>query len=226
MGDIKVISNQNLDPVYGLDWTKTGNGTVIGIVQETKSNDILAAGLITQSGLEFNLRSQKRQSPWAGKIVLNQVVVTRDIYCNCDRDMVLLEVEKSEQCESRLLSRYEDRNTGEIQNCPRCDRNRCQILAVAQDQETGEVQMAGMMNQGALSKTLQTGKATFWSKNDKRIWTKGETFGNYLSVIKVMIDHQSCSVLLITNANAPVCHTGAMTCFRKIDGSMREYVKE
>lgn len=215
----------NLDPVYGLDWTKMGGGSVIHIIQDKRCGDIVASGLVTPNGLESILKSQRQHSAWAGNLILGQPVVTREILCDCDSDTLLIMVERFGSNKAPLKSRYQSGSLQELRCNSRCDRDRCQILTVTQDAETREVQMVGVMSQEGVSKTIQTGLATFWSRSRKELWTKGEVSSNFLKVQKVMIDHQSCSVVLVTNPVGPVCHTGAITCFREPNGNLREYKK-
>ena len=57
------------------------------------------------------------------------------------------------------------------------------VPAVIQDAETKNVLMLGFMNREAYDKTLETGKVTFFSRSKNRLWTKGETSGNFLHVV-------------------------------------------
>lgn len=215
----------NLDPVYGLDWTKMGGGTVIGVIQDTRCDGIIASGLITPNGLEINLKSQRQGSAWTGNLILGQRVVTKEIFSDCDKDTLLIRIERFGSSEMPLKSRYQPGSLEQLRCCPKCNHDRCQILAVTQDAKTGQVQMVGVMSQEAVSKTIQTGLATFWSRSRNELWTKGEVSSNFLNVQEVIIDHQSCSVILVTSPVGPVCHTGARTCFMEPDGSMRQYRK-
>ena len=87
------------------------------------------------------------------------------------------------------------------------------IPAVVQDALTGEVLMVGFMNEAALARTRETGKVTFYSRTRKTLWTKGETSGNYLEVVKIIVDCDQDTLLVISRPHGPVCHTGAQTCF-------------
>ena len=90
------------------------------------------------------------------------------------------------------------------------------IPAVIQDAETSEVLMVGFMNDVALAETRRTGYATFFSRSRNQLWTKGETSGNRLQVVELLVDCDDDTVLLkVTCLGAGnVCHTGARTCFR------------
>lgn len=89
------------------------------------------------------------------------------------------------------------------------------VPAVIQDVETLEVLMLGFMNEDALKKTLADGKVTFFSRAKNRLWQKGETSGNFLTVIDIKIDCDNDSVLILTKPRGPTCHTGEVSCFGK-----------
>ena len=89
------------------------------------------------------------------------------------------------------------------------------IPAVIQDAESNEVLMVGFMNAAALSHTLATGYATFFSRSRQSLWTKGETSGNKLEVIEIKSDCDDDTVLVRVRrlGDGNVCHTGRRTCF-------------
>lgn len=87
------------------------------------------------------------------------------------------------------------------------------VPAVIQDDQTGKVLMLGYMNQDALSKTLVEGKVTFFSRSKSRLWTKGETSGNFLLVREVLADCDQDTLLIKVKPVGPACHTGSDTCF-------------
>ncbi|MGM9759635.1 MAG: bifunctional phosphoribosyl-AMP cyclohydrolase/phosphoribosyl-ATP diphosphatase HisIE [Parabacteroides sp.] len=87
------------------------------------------------------------------------------------------------------------------------------IPAIVQDNDTHKVLMLGFMNEEAYEKTMQTGKVTFFSRTRNCIWTKGETSGNFLKVISVLVDCDNDTLLIKAQPAGPVCHTGADTCF-------------
>ena len=87
------------------------------------------------------------------------------------------------------------------------------VVAVAQDHLTGEVRMVAWMNQQALDRTLETGRATFYSRSRQKLWEKGETSGNYLKVHRVRSDCDGDTLLLEVEPVGPSCHTGARNCF-------------
>ena len=89
------------------------------------------------------------------------------------------------------------------------------VPAVIQDGTTGEVLMVGFMNHEALQRTRETGFATFFSRSRQSLWTKGETSGNRLAVIEMLIDCDEDTLLLKVNplGDGNVCHTGQRSCF-------------
>lgn len=89
----------------------------------------------------------------------------------------------------------------------------CLIPVVIQDNTTLQVLMVGFMNEEALEKTLKEGRVTFFSRSKNRLWTKGETSGNYLSVKEIKADCDNDSILIMVDPAGPVCHTGSKSCF-------------
>ena len=89
------------------------------------------------------------------------------------------------------------------------------VPAVIQDAVTNKVLMLGFMNREAYDKTVQTGLVTFWSRTRNCLWTKGETSGNVLRVVKILNDCDNDTLLVKVNPAGPVCHTGADTCWNE-----------
>ena len=89
------------------------------------------------------------------------------------------------------------------------------IPAVIQDAATSEVLMVGFMNETALADTRRTGYATFFSRTRNKLWMKGETSGNKLEVVEILVDCDEDTVLLKVKrlGDGNVCHTGERTCF-------------
>lgn len=87
--------------------------------------------------------------------------------------------------------------------------------AVVQDPTTRKVLMVGFMNAEALEMTRQTGKVTFFSRSKNRLWTKGETSGNFLMMKELLEDCDNDTVLVLAEPIGPTCHTGADTCFQE-----------
>jgi phosphoribosyl-AMP cyclohydrolase / phosphoribosyl-ATP pyrophosphohydrolase len=84
---------------------------------------------------------------------------------------------------------------------------------VIQDINTLQVLMVGYMNDEALRKTIDEKKVTFFSRSKNRLWTKGETSGNFLFVEEIQTDCDSDSILIKVRPAGPVCHTGSTSCF-------------
>lgn len=103
------------------------------------------------------------------------------------------------------------------------------IPAVAQDYISGRILMLAYMNEESLRLTLETGKATFFSRSRQCLWVKGEHSGNILWVKDVLVDCDEDALIIKVDPAGPACHTGEDTCFyRKMeqDGSLSDYKRE
>ncbi|MEL6254844.1 MAG: bifunctional phosphoribosyl-AMP cyclohydrolase/phosphoribosyl-ATP diphosphatase HisIE [Bacteroidota bacterium] len=87
------------------------------------------------------------------------------------------------------------------------------VPAIIQDVYTKKVLMLGYMNEKAFEKTKKEGKVTFFSRSKERLWTKGETSGNFLMVEDIKVDCDKDTLLIQARPLGPVCHTGSDTCF-------------
>jgi phosphoribosyl-AMP cyclohydrolase / phosphoribosyl-ATP pyrophosphohydrolase len=87
------------------------------------------------------------------------------------------------------------------------------ITAVVQDRLTGEVRMVAWMNQEAVRLTLESGRATFFSRSRQRLWQKGEESGHVLVVSDVSADCDRDTLLISVDPVGPSCHTGQQNCF-------------
>ena len=87
------------------------------------------------------------------------------------------------------------------------------VPAIIQDETTMQVLMLGYMNEEALSKTQKENRVTFFSRSKNRLWTKGETSGNYFDVTEIIQDCDSDTLLIKVKPKGPACHTGAKACF-------------
>jgi phosphoribosyl-ATP pyrophosphohydrolase/phosphoribosyl-AMP cyclohydrolase len=87
------------------------------------------------------------------------------------------------------------------------------LPAIIQDAATGTVLMQGFMNQEALKATLESGKATFFSRSKQRLWMKGESSNNTLDVKQVLADCDKDCLLIAANPNGPTCHLNTTSCF-------------
>ena len=91
------------------------------------------------------------------------------------------------------------------------------LPAVIQDDQTGRVLMLGYMNAEAYERTRAENVVTFFSRSKNRLWTKGETSGNFLHVRQILPDCDGDTVLIKATPDGPTCHTGADTCFEEAD---------
>lgn len=87
------------------------------------------------------------------------------------------------------------------------------VPVIIQDNKTLMVLMLGYMNEEALIKTREEKRVTFFSRSKNRLWTKGETSGNYLRVDKITADCDNDTLLINVTPAGPVCHTGSTSCF-------------
>ena len=88
------------------------------------------------------------------------------------------------------------------------------VPVIVQDDETGEVLMLAYMNREAWLKTLETGKATYWSRSRNELWVKGETSGHVQLVKEILVDCDSDTLLLkVHQVGGAACHTGYKSCF-------------
>ena len=89
------------------------------------------------------------------------------------------------------------------------------VPVIIQNAQTMQVLMLGYMNKEALDQTIETKKVTFYSRSKKRLWMKGESSGNILSVIDIKMDCDHDSLLIFANPKGPTCHTGSTSCFKE-----------
>ena len=89
------------------------------------------------------------------------------------------------------------------------------IPAIIQDSKTLKVLMLAYLNAEALEKTQKEKRVTFFSRSKNRLWTKGETSGNFLHVVDIKSDCDNDTLLIKVNPEGPVCHTGSDTCFKE-----------
>ncbi|MCO7049831.1 bifunctional phosphoribosyl-AMP cyclohydrolase/phosphoribosyl-ATP diphosphatase HisIE [Proteus terrae] len=84
---------------------------------------------------------------------------------------------------------------------------------VIQNAISGDVLMLGYMNKEALNVTLESGNVTFCSRTKQRLWTKGETSGNFLKLVNIYPDCDNDTLLILANPIGPTCHNGTESCF-------------
>jgi phosphoribosyl-AMP cyclohydrolase/phosphoribosyl-ATP pyrophosphohydrolase len=92
------------------------------------------------------------------------------------------------------------------------------VPAVVQDVVSGDVLMLAFMNEEALRRTRETGRAHYWSRSRGSLWRKGETSGNEQIVTEIRVNCEENSLLLLVRQIGAVCHTGYPTCyFRRVE---------
>lgn len=87
------------------------------------------------------------------------------------------------------------------------------LPVIIQDITSDKVLMLGYMNEEAFKKTEKEGTVTFFSRTKNRLWTKGETSGNFLFVQEILVDCDQDTILIKATPAGPTCHTGSDTCF-------------
>lgn len=87
------------------------------------------------------------------------------------------------------------------------------IPAIAQDAKTGEVLMLAYMNRQALALTLESGRATYWSRSRNELWEKGATSGHTQRVLAISLDCDGDAILIKVEQIGSACHTGEQSCF-------------
>ncbi len=104
------------------------------------------------------------------------------------------------------------------------------VPVIIQNDATLKVLMLGYMNEEAYEKSKKEGRVTFFSRTKQRLWTKGETSGNFLDIVSMEIDCDNDTILIRVTPKGVVCHTGTVSCFNdnKTEGFIRfldEFIK-
>ena len=89
------------------------------------------------------------------------------------------------------------------------------IPAIAQDCVSGEVLMLAYMNRESLAITIESGRATYWSRSRNELWEKGATSGHTQKVISIDLDCDGDALLLKVEQVGAACHTGDRSCFHR-----------
>jgi len=87
------------------------------------------------------------------------------------------------------------------------------VPAIVQDIRSGTVLMLGFMSKESLEKTIELGKVTFFSRSRSKLWTKGETSGNFLLLEEIKLDCDKDTLLIMANPAGMTCHEGKFSCF-------------
>ena len=88
------------------------------------------------------------------------------------------------------------------------------VPAIIQDAQTMQVLMLGYMNREAFDKTRESGNVTFFSRSKNRLWIKGESSGNTLTLVDLKLDCDNDTLLIYAIPKGPTCHTGSTSCFK------------
>jgi phosphoribosyl-AMP cyclohydrolase len=94
------------------------------------------------------------------------------------------------------------------------------LPAIVQDYQTNEVLMLAYINKQAWEKTLETGKAHYWSRSRNKLWLKGETSGHVQNIHEILVDCDEDTVIYkVEQKGGAACHTGHRSCFfRQLSG--------
>lgn len=87
------------------------------------------------------------------------------------------------------------------------------IPAIAQDENTGEILMMAWMNAESVSRTLETGRVTYWSRSRQAFWVKGESSGHVQELVDFRLDCDRDCLLVLVRQTGPACHTNRRSCF-------------
>ncbi|MGQ9644193.1 MAG: bifunctional phosphoribosyl-AMP cyclohydrolase/phosphoribosyl-ATP diphosphatase HisIE [Ignavibacterium sp.] len=87
------------------------------------------------------------------------------------------------------------------------------IPAIIVDESNDKILMLGFMNEQALRISIESGKVTFYSRTKNRLWTKGETSGNFLMIKNIITDCDNDSIIVYAEPQGPTCHLGNYSCF-------------
>ena len=93
------------------------------------------------------------------------------------------------------------------------DKGEGLVPAIVQNFDNGQILMLAYMDRAALAQTISSKKVTFFSRSKNRLWTKGETSGNWLDYISGEMDCDADTLLIQARPQGPSCHTGSVTCF-------------
>lgn len=97
---------------------------------------------------------------------------------------------------------------------------------IVQDATNGKVLMLGYMNVEALTQTIETQKVTFYSRTKERLWTKGESSGNFLELSDISQDCDNDTLLIMANPIGPTCHLGTVSCFPDSEGFSLDFISQ
>jgi phosphoribosyl-AMP cyclohydrolase len=87
------------------------------------------------------------------------------------------------------------------------------VPCIAQDADTGEVLMMAWMNAESVTRTLETGRVTYWSRSRRAFWIKGESSGHVQELVELRVDCDRDCLLVLVRQTGPACHTNRRSCF-------------
>ncbi|GBC72052.1 Phosphoribosyl-AMP cyclohydrolase [Candidatus Calditenuaceae archaeon HR02] len=90
------------------------------------------------------------------------------------------------------------------------------VSVIVQDYETREVLMFAHANRDAVERTVREGLAYFFSRSRGKLWLKGETSGNYMRVVEILVDCDGDAIIYRVIPEGPACHLGTRTCFTRL----------
>lgn len=106
------------------------------------------------------------------------------------------------------------------------DKGNGLVPAIVQDARSRAVLMLGYMNAEALAATRRSGRVTFFSRSKNRLWTKGESSGNFLQLADIRVDCDGDTLLVQAIPVGPACHTGATTCWGEPAGGNVQFLEQ
>lgn len=116
-----------------------------------------------------------------------------------------------------MMSIDQESNESAIEQIMRSFESEDSLLpVVVQDFESKEVLMLAYVNRAALTATMETARATYWSRSRNELWVKGATSGNTQQIIEIAYDCDADSILYSVKQEGSACHTGARSCFFKV----------
>jgi phosphoribosyl-ATP pyrophosphohydrolase/phosphoribosyl-AMP cyclohydrolase len=87
------------------------------------------------------------------------------------------------------------------------------VPAIVQDHLTGQIRMFAYATEAAVRMTLETGRATFWSRSRGELWQKGRISGHEIQVVRVLADCAGHCIVYSSDPHSPTCNSGAPSCF-------------
>jgi len=96
------------------------------------------------------------------------------------------------------------------------------VPTIVQDVDTKQVLMLAYSNAESLKKSLKEGRATYYSRSRKKLWTKGETSGNAQELVSAKFDCDADSILFKVKQQGVACHLGRYSCFEDMNFNIKQ----